>query len=496
MLTRLGVLAVLALTALLPMSAAAQDRHALIIGNGAYQNVPALQNTLADAAAYADTFETLGYSVSLHEDLDRTGMEFALADFLDQIRPGDTAVFVYSGHGWSDGRVNYLLPTDLAEPKSERRVKAMSMALQNGADGVVDQLRDAGAAVQVAIIDACRNNIFAGRSGTKSLGLSRGLAVERVPQGAFLIFSAGAGEESLDRLPQDEGQTLSVFTRHFLPKLQAGLYLEDAINDAQLETAEVALTYQGHQQNPAYYDQINGKLCLADSCGGSAPLVASPTPVPADPCARAGDVWADIKNSEDAALLEIFAQDYAQCSIYAHLADTRLAALEPKPAPLPVITHKPLPDLGWPTCTPGGGAVNNARLCAASVLAPQSGNSYGLGNLTDNIRSTAWVEGVTGNGEGQTILIELPEVSYVNSVAVINGYAKSSKSFSGNGRVAALRIRTSRGGDFTYRLSDNSKWQDLPLPGDGEVRWILLEITQTYPGSRWQDTAITELRLK
>ena len=184
--------------------ASAKTRHALIIGNAAYQHAGRLENTIADAEAYADVFHGLGFQVTLLSDLDRSGLEYALADFYDGIAPGDTAVFVFSGHGWSDGAVNYILPTDIRIENSERRAKLMSTPLQNGVNGIIDQIRDAGAAVQVAIIDACRDNIFAGQGGTRSVGMKRGLAIERAPQGAFLIFSAGAGEQALDGLPEDQ----------------------------------------------------------------------------------------------------------------------------------------------------------------------------------------------------------------------------------------------------------------------------------------------------
>lgn len=483
-----------------PMTLSAQDRYALIVGNAAYENVPRLENTLADAAAYARTFENMGYEVTALSDLDRSGMDFALADFLDQIRPGDTAVFVYSGHGWSDGRTNYLLPVDIEAPKSERRVKASSMPLQNGADGIIDQLRDAGAAVQVAIIDACRNNIFAGKSGTKSLGLSRGLAVERVPQGAFLVFSAGAGEESLDRLPDDNpNEQLSVFTRQFLPKLEAGLYLEDAINDAQLETAQVALRYNGHQQNPAYYDQINGKLCLGANCGAAPTSTAAATSTAVvqpqqDPCARAETLWPDIKSSDDAELVSVFAETFSECPIYAHMAASRMSELREQAA-AKIVHHLPVPNLSWQSCAWGGDAVKGARICASSVLPPQSGNTYGPQNLADWNPATAWVEGVNGTGDGQKILFELPGDADVSSLVITNGYTKSAKAFANNGHVGALRISTSRGADETVALSGTSAPTRVALPGVGPVQWILLEIVRAVPGSRWQDTAISEIHL-
>lgn len=331
--------------ALLAGGAAAQMRHALIIGNADYEHAGQLANTIADAEAYAGVFHGLGFDVTLLSDLDRSGLEYALADFYDGISPGDTAVFVFSGHGWSDGAVNYILPTDIRIENSERRVKLMSTPLQNGVNGIIDQIRDAGAAVQVAIIDACRNNIFAGQGGTRSVGMKRGLAIERAPQGAFLIFSAGAGEQALDGLPEDgPEQRLSVFTRHFLPRLEAGLYLEDAINDAQMATAQDARSFGGHLQNPAYYDQINGKLCLAESCGSSraepAPQEPRPQAVAASPCSEARAVWQDIRGIGSEAALEQYISEFHACGTYRALAEEELAMLQEESegghAPLPV----------------------------------------------------------------------------------------------------------------------------------------------------------------
>jgi hypothetical protein len=324
--------------------ASAQARHALIIGNAEYQQAGQLANTIADAEAYADVFDELGYDVTLLSNLDRNGMEYALADFYDGILPGDTAVFVFSGHGWSDGAVNYILPTDIRLENSERRVKLMSTPLQNGVNGIIDQIRDAGAAVQVAIIDACRDNIFASQGGTRSVGMKRGLAIERAPQGAFMIFSAGAGEQALDGLPGDgPEQRLSVFTRHFLPRLKAGLYLEDAINDAQMATAQDARSFGGHLQNPAYYDQINGKLCLADSCGGAAPVNKQPQTQPqtvsVTPCSEARAVWQDIRGAASQAALEQYIADFRSCGTYRALAEDELAMLQQEAEG----GHEPLP---------------------------------------------------------------------------------------------------------------------------------------------------------
>src|SRR5436190_462680 len=96
------------LAATLATTAIAQRRVALVIGNDQYQNLPILQKAVADARRYADLLKAKGFDqVLLKNDLTRGQLDEAIAAFIEQIAPGDTAVFAYSGHGWSDGAQNY-----------------------------------------------------------------------------------------------------------------------------------------------------------------------------------------------------------------------------------------------------------------------------------------------------------------------------------------------------------------------------------------------------
>lgn len=261
-----SIVVVICLT-FLPEAAAAQTRRALIIGNALYQSLPQLQNTIDDAEAYNQTFTDLGYEVSFYNDLDLDGLANAVDSFAASITAGDSVVVVYTGHGWSDGRENFLVPTDAPDSGSETKLRGASYPLRDGQNGLLDVIDAAGASLTVAIIDACRNNPFTAKAGTRAVGFSRGLAPVSAPQGSFVIFSAGEGQEALDRLPDDApDQKLSVFTRNLAPLLKSGAYLEDAIAEAQLETATMAATFDGHLQHPAYYDQTLGKTCLAEHC--------------------------------------------------------------------------------------------------------------------------------------------------------------------------------------------------------------------------------------
>ena len=136
---------------------------------------------------------------------------------------------------------------------------------------------------------------------------------------------------------------------------------------------------------------------------------------------------------------------------------------------------------------------------ASSFLMSQGSNSYGPKNMFDKNPFTAWVEGVTGYGIGETITIEGPAPNYI-----LNGYQKSIKSFVDNSRVKKFKIYLN-GKPFCYlQLSDKMGLQYFDLPYiDIEGKNIYLdrpdffqwtfEIIEVYPGRKWKDTAISLL---
>jgi WD40 repeat protein len=245
-------------------SALAEKRLALVIGNDAYQHIDALQKARADAKSYAALLREKGFSVEDRYDLGFNDMEAAVGEFVDKIEPGDTAVFVYSGHGWSDGAHNYLVGVDAPDRASEERLTRLSLPIRNGATGVLDDFERKGAGLKVAIIDACRDNPFQPPPGQRGYGLTRGLRPEGV-EGSFVVYSAGEGQSAMDRLTEADTDPNSVFTRAFLPLLHADLPLLDAIKSAQERVYALARTAD-HDQTPAYYDEVRGRACLSREC--------------------------------------------------------------------------------------------------------------------------------------------------------------------------------------------------------------------------------------
>jgi hypothetical protein len=318
----------------LPVGGALAKSLALVIGNDGYLNLEPLAKARSDAQGYAVFLSARGFDVHQHLDVSTREMAEALAGFYDRIEPGDTVVVVYAGHGWSDGRENYLVPVDARASGSQSLLALESVPLRNGVNGILDQIAARSPGLTVAVIDACRNNPFTPLAGTRSIGLARGLTPVAVATGTFVAFSAGEGQTALDRLSDTDMAPYSVFTRVFLEEMARPQDLQTAFKATQARVNQVAATV-GHSQRPAYYDEVIGSACLAGTCAAQVPIEVAAVSRP-DAAVQARDEWRDFMNSESVAALTAFADRHAG-SAYEFLARERIAILQRGDADLPKV---------------------------------------------------------------------------------------------------------------------------------------------------------------
>jgi hypothetical protein len=263
--------------------AAPAPRLALVIGNDAYRQVAPLRNARADAQAIARALGSIGFQVTLHTDLDQRAMLEAVRSFKARLTPQVEAVFYFAGHGVQLGGANYLLPTDI-RGDGEDQVRDDSLPLQR----VLDDLAERGVRFSLAIIDACRNNPFAGTG--RSLG-GRGLAPTTAATGQMVLFSAGSGQSALDRVGAGDRDPNGLFTRVLLREMrQPGITVDRVLRRTRDEVVRVARSV-GHEQVPALYDQTVGDFYFVPPTAGT-PATAAPRPaavqgpVPAAPVAN------------------------------------------------------------------------------------------------------------------------------------------------------------------------------------------------------------------
>jgi hypothetical protein len=144
------------------------NRHALVIGNGAYKGSP-LNNPVNDAADMAGALRSVGFKVTFGKNLDLPRMRLTIQQFVSSLPSGAAAFIFYAGHGVQHAGQNYLLPVDALGQVSAAR------DLDRAAINVGDLLRaieGAQPAITVLFLDACRNSPFSTISEIGS-GLAR-----------------------------------------------------------------------------------------------------------------------------------------------------------------------------------------------------------------------------------------------------------------------------------------------------------------------------------
>jgi uncharacterized caspase-like protein len=182
----LGFLLIMVLGA---FPAQAERRIALVIGNGAYEHLPALSSPANDAGDLAKSLADLGFDVDLGVDLQLGEMQQKTAEFAKRIATADVALVFFAGHGvqapdpaGTAGHLNYLLPID-AEIKN-----ATDLSFLPNAWDIFWQPNGSG--MRILILDASRDNPITQRSSGLPAGLVRGLAPPAKTPGTYVMFSA------------------------------------------------------------------------------------------------------------------------------------------------------------------------------------------------------------------------------------------------------------------------------------------------------------------
>jgi len=151
--------------------------------------------------------------------------------------------------------------------------------------------------------------------------------------------------------------------------------------------------------------------------------------------------------------------------------------------------------------TANGWDYTNFSPVASSTLPDMAGISYYVGNVMDGSSSTAWVEGVSGDGVGEYIQFVYNGTSAltIHGVAIKTGYVKTATSFAENGSVRRLvmYVNTSPVANMILeRIRDEQVIAISPVtisPGDSVV--FVIDSVAPGPADGEHDTAITEIRL-
>jgi len=428
---------------------ATAERIALVIGVSAYSNAAPLPNPVRDAKLMASTLESVGFRVVRLMDTDLDGLKRAILEFGRALRKDETeaGLFYYAGHGVQVKGENYLIPVD-ANIESEDEVELQAVNVND----FLAVMESSKSRVNIVILDACRDNPFA----ASSRGGPRGLAPVDAPKGSYIAYSTSPGSVALDGAGTNSPYTEALAAA----MLEPGTPIERVFKNARAKVLEAT----ADRQLPWETSSITGEFMFLPASG------------------VIGDADSPVKSPSGAA------KPPSNASGAGEQETTRLEQPEPDAAPSP----------SWPgeKCSSRAQAAAGGVACVSSVLDPQFGNRYGPGNLVDVNPATAWVEGVKGDGVGEAFVIRFKAPATVSRLHLMNGYNKNRDIFIKNNRVRSFVVTTSGGQSFDVSMSDESGWQTIELPSPVEATWIALEIGDVFRGSKYRDTAISELRIE
>jgi uncharacterized caspase-like protein len=227
-----GVL--LGLWALLPAQAAhaaapagsnLAPKVALLIGNSEYGGNRSLKNPSNDVDLMASTLEKLGFSVQAVRELEKAQFATVIKQFAQSVPKGATALVFFAGHGMQINSASYLIPVDMV-PTSEQGVMQRAYPLKS----LLDDMAASAAAVNIVVLDACRNNPFQPGKPARYRNFSNlGLAPVQAPRGTLVAYATAPNHLAEDGIDANNGVYSAALAESLL---EPNLTLEQAFKRA------------------------------------------------------------------------------------------------------------------------------------------------------------------------------------------------------------------------------------------------------------------------
>ncbi|MGD1925757.1 MAG: SUMF1/EgtB/PvdO family nonheme iron enzyme [Paracoccaceae bacterium] len=246
----------------LPNASVAEQRLALVIGNGAYAFSP-LPNPVNDADSMTQALEQTGFDVTQATDVGLRAFKTAVSNFAQRVRnagPEAVALFYFAGHGVQINGRNLLLPVD-AEFSTATDLQYSSVEAQ----WVLDLIGESRAQMSVIILDACRNNPFV----SSSRSLQSGLARMDAPRGSILAYSTAPGEIALDGNGRNSPYSEALAQQILTP----GLKIEEMFKNVRRQV----LSTTGEKQVPWESSSLIGDFYFAGAGAGVAASASAGT---------------------------------------------------------------------------------------------------------------------------------------------------------------------------------------------------------------------------
>ncbi len=269
----------------------AAERVALVVGMGAYDTIPALDNTINDARAIAGTLEGIGFDVTLSTDADAGEFRQLLDDFAFRSETADLALIYFAGHGIEVQGENFLIPVD-ARVQSNRDVQRQSVSLRQML-AAVERARK----MRIVILDSCRDNPLGDSIDlTETLEVKiettattrggGGLAAADPDRGTLVAFAAKDGQVALDGTGANSPFATALMDKMVQPGLEISLMFR--------QVRDQVLRMTDNLQEPHTYGSLTGiPFYLAGAAEGQRDISGQ----------SGADAWAAIRPEQEEQLL-------------------------------------------------------------------------------------------------------------------------------------------------------------------------------------------------
>jgi hypothetical protein len=223
-----------------------EQRVALVIGNSNYRNVVQLPNPANDARSVSQLLNSAGFEVIQATDLGHDEMIDVLRSFSAKIAekgPNTVAFVWYGGHGVQVAGDNYLIPVD-ARVSSEADLPTDGIRLVD----VMATLQAVPSRMRIVMVDACRNNPFAGLNEA-----TRGLAIVDAPNGSIVGYSTAPGSEALDGQGNDSPYTTAVLKLAHQPNVPIEQFFKSVRLEVNQETSGEQTPWESSSLTSNFY---------------------------------------------------------------------------------------------------------------------------------------------------------------------------------------------------------------------------------------------------
>jgi len=232
---------------------AQEKKLALIIGNSIYSKGTPLANPVNDVKSMTVVLEKLGFTTLQYENLTLNELKTAIDQFGKQLRDYDVGLFYYAGHGIQYQGRNYLIPVD-ADLHMAQLVEFDCVPV----DRVLAYMEYSGTAINLIILDACRNNPFE-RSWQRSME-SNGLAFMNAPSGSLIAYATAPGSVASDGAGENGLYTSSLLKHMVEPNLTVEQVFKRVRTDIEQLTKKQQVPWESTSLKGDFYFNPDSSL--------------------------------------------------------------------------------------------------------------------------------------------------------------------------------------------------------------------------------------------